>query len=207
MAWVDVLFVLSALLAALQLLPALEDRRPGAPTCRAVVLRYWRRRAARMLPAYLLTTLLGVVALGPPNPSKEAVVQRWMHQSACPAGAWANLLFVQNWLPAACPIHLWTVAVQESRGGDLAVERRPHPPHPVLPRLPLPAAAHLTSQPPSVHPAPAAGAILRCIPTAAVRPAAAAARLPHPPRCRALGLRGWRHRLAAAGHVAGGRAS
>lgn len=117
MAWVDVLFVLSSLLAALQLLPALEDRRRGAPSCRAVVLRYWRRRAARVLPAYLLTTLLSVAALGPDQPNKEATVQRWMHLSACPTAAWANLLFVQNWLPGACPIHLWTVAVQASCWG------------------------------------------------------------------------------------------
>lgn len=112
MAWVDVLFVLSALLATLQLLPGLEDRRRGAPSCDAVVLRYWRRRAARVLSAYLATTLLAVVALGPEEPPKEAMVQRWMHLSACPAAAWANLLFMQNWLPAACPIHLWTAAVQ-----------------------------------------------------------------------------------------------
>lgn len=112
MAWVDVLFVLSALLAAMQLLPTLEDRRTRAPSFRAVVLRYWRRRAARILPAYLVTTLLAVVALGPAEPQKEAVVQRWMHLSACPSAAWANLLFIQNWLPAACPIHLWTVAIQ-----------------------------------------------------------------------------------------------
>ncbi len=112
MAWVDVLFVLSTLLAAMQLLPTLEDRRTRAPSCRAVVLRYWRRRAARILPAHLVTTLLAVVALGPAEPQKEAVVQRWMHLSACPSSAWANLLFIQNWLPAACPIHLWTVAIQ-----------------------------------------------------------------------------------------------
>lgn len=104
MLWVDVMLMLSVLLAAYQLLPLMEERRQGAPSCRTVVLRYWRRRAARVLPGYVVANLLALLALGPANGvPREAAVSRWLHFYHCPRTLWANALFLQNWLgPSAC---------------------------------------------------------------------------------------------------------
>lgn len=142
MAWVDVLFILSAALATYHLLPPLEAR-PGTPPC-TVVLAYWRRRAARILPLYLLANLAAVTAAwGPSDPPQEALFARYLHFTNCPTTLWANFLFAQNMLgvracgelaavcAALCPgvhslaagiviehpsfpaaIHLWTVALQ-----------------------------------------------------------------------------------------------
>lgn len=99
MLWVDVLLVLSAMLATHQLLPRLEDRRPGAPSCRAVVLGYWRGRAARILPGYIAANLLTALALGSPESApREARMARWLNFFNCPKTLWANLCFVQNFL-------------------------------------------------------------------------------------------------------------
>lgn len=99
MYWVDVLLVLSAMLAAHQLLPLLADPSSGAPSCAAVVVTYWRRRAARLLPGYLLANLLVLLALGPAEgTSEQAAAARWINFYWCPGSLWANLLFAQNWL-------------------------------------------------------------------------------------------------------------
>jgi len=98
MVWVDVLFVLSACLAAHQLLPRLESQHPTAPSCRQVVLAYWRGRALRILPAYAVANLLAAVALGPAEVPREVAVARWLHFYHCPRTLWANALLIQNWL-------------------------------------------------------------------------------------------------------------
>ena len=100
---VDVMFVLSGLLAALHLVPLLEAAaatasKPTLPssTC-ALVLAYWGRRARRILPAYAATNLLVATALGPPGlRPHEAAVSRWMVFYHCPANLWANGTFLQN---------------------------------------------------------------------------------------------------------------
>jgi peptidoglycan/LPS O-acetylase OafA/YrhL len=98
MVWVDVLFVVSSLLAALQLIPLLEERRKGAPSSTQVLLAYWRRRAWRIVPAYAVANLLAAVALGPAEVAREAAAARWLHFYHCPRTLWVNALFVQNWL-------------------------------------------------------------------------------------------------------------
>lgn len=98
MVWVDVLLVVSAALAAWQLIPQLEGRYHEPPSCLHLVLRYWRRRARRILPAYLLTNLAAAVALGPADATREVAAARWMHFHSCPRTVLANLLFVQNFL-------------------------------------------------------------------------------------------------------------
>ncbi|KAL4457911.1 hypothetical protein ABPG75_012776 [Micractinium tetrahymenae] len=114
MFWVDVLLILSTMLAAHQLLPRLEDTSSDAPSCAAVVRAYWRRRAARLLPGYLLANLLILLALGPAEGIPEqAAAARWINFYWCPGAAWVNLLFAQNWLGVrACATHFWTVALQ-----------------------------------------------------------------------------------------------
>ena len=98
MVWVDVLFVVSAMLAALQLIPRLADCRQAAPSPSLVVLAYWRRRARRIVPAYIVANLLAAVALGPADVAREAAAARWLHFYHCPRTLWANVLFIQNWL-------------------------------------------------------------------------------------------------------------
>ena len=98
MVWVDVLFVVSALLAALQLIPLLAGRGKAAPSLTQVLLAYWRRRAWRIVPAYAVANLLAAVALGPAEVTWEAAAARWLHFYHCPRTLWANALFLQNWL-------------------------------------------------------------------------------------------------------------
>ena len=125
---VDALLVLSALLATYQLLPALEgsssdsgSRANGgtrrhskggsgtanggsgggpnpAPSCWQAICCYWRRRAARILPAYAATLALLALALPPraPAPPLEQAAARALAFGHCPAGWWWAALLASN---------------------------------------------------------------------------------------------------------------
>jgi peptidoglycan/LPS O-acetylase OafA/YrhL len=105
---VDLFLILTGLLAAYQLVPALER---SADSWRAV-LRYWRRRALRLLPAYLATNLV-LLAAQPATPAPEAALARTIFMGNCPAGLWRNLAFLVNFRnDQACGGHLWTLSLQ-----------------------------------------------------------------------------------------------
>lgn len=89
---VDFFLVLTGLLAAYQLVPALESSVSGL----RVVRQYWRRRALRVLPAYLATNLVLLAALPPASPAPEAALARAIFMGNCPAGLWRNLAFLIN---------------------------------------------------------------------------------------------------------------
>lgn len=91
---VDLFLVITGLLAAYQLVPQLECSSRGGWR---VACGYWRRRALRLLPAYLAVLALaprGGPADGVPP---EAALAHTMFFSQCPAGLWRNLLLVSNW--------------------------------------------------------------------------------------------------------------
>lgn len=99
---VDFFLVATAMLAAHQLLPQLEGSANGLPRPQhrpaAAVLRYWRRRAVRLLPAYGAANLLSLVALGPrEGMAAEQVIARDFAFGNCPAGMWRNALLITNW--------------------------------------------------------------------------------------------------------------
>lgn len=97
---VDALLVICALLAAYQLVPALEAAAaPGGGGAWAAVRRYWRRRAARLLPAYLVVVLLSAVAAPADLAAPEARAARSLCHIDCPRGAWLNLTLLthQRW--------------------------------------------------------------------------------------------------------------
>ena len=110
----DVLIVLSALVATYTLVPALEgsglrmagpssgSREDGSSWAAAVA--YWRRRAARIVPAYTVANLIALAVFGldqrrskehlGPEAQAAALLYR-----GCPAGLWHNLAFLSNSLP------------------------------------------------------------------------------------------------------------
>ncbi len=111
----DVLIVLSALLATYTLVPALEgsglrmagpssDGRDHRSSSWAAAVAYWRRRAARIMPAYAVANLLALAVFGlaqrrsnehlGPEAQAAALLYR-----GCPAGLWHNLAFLSNLLP------------------------------------------------------------------------------------------------------------
>lgn len=92
----DFLLVLSAALAAYQLVPQLEDASSSAPSTGRVLLRYWRQRARRLLPAYGATLLLMWVGLGPADVAPEVAAARGFAFGQCPRGLALNLLFASN---------------------------------------------------------------------------------------------------------------
>lgn len=103
---VEFFLVATGMLAAYQLLPQLEgastrQASPArAPSPAAVVLRYWRRRAARILPAYVAANLLVLLALGPATGlTVEQTVARAYNYGQCPGGLWRNALFITNLEP------------------------------------------------------------------------------------------------------------
>lgn len=90
---VDFFLLLTGLLAAYQLLPALES----SPDSWRVVCRYWRRRALRLLPAYLATNLVLLLGLPAADPARhEAALARSIFMGNCPGGLWRNLAFTSN---------------------------------------------------------------------------------------------------------------
>lgn len=96
---VDCFLVLTSLLAAYQLVPALE----GSASGWRVVQQYWRRRALRLLPAYLATNLVLLAALPPASSAPEAALAHAIFMGNCPAGLWRNLSFLINFnSPQAC---------------------------------------------------------------------------------------------------------
>ncbi|KAL4457909.1 hypothetical protein ABPG75_012774 [Micractinium tetrahymenae] len=115
---VDFFLITTAMLAAHQLIPQLEGSSahasPHRPSAAAVVLRYWRKRAARLLPAYAAANLLVLVALGPRKGlAPEQAVARDFAFAQCPAGLWRNALFLTNWdFTQGCALHLWSLALQ-----------------------------------------------------------------------------------------------
>ena len=69
----------------------------GGQSCAGVVAGYWRKRAARILPAYLLANLL-FLATFLPGQSLPPAAQLAKHLAfaACPKGVGNNLLFLTN---------------------------------------------------------------------------------------------------------------
>lgn len=90
---VDFFLLLTGMLAAWQLVPALEG---SADSWRAV-RSYWRRRSLRVLPAYLATNAVLLLALPLASPeAPEAALARSIFVGRCPAGIWRNLTFTSN---------------------------------------------------------------------------------------------------------------
>ena len=128
----DVLVVLSALLATYHLVPALEGScitaadakkrdgdASGGGSCWAVVRAYWRRRAARILPAYAAANLLMLAAFAPAGRRSGALapdLARAAHLcfANCPRGLVHNALLRTN-----------TLSVQETCGCARCRERAP----------------------------------------------------------------------------------
>lgn len=99
---VDFFLITTAMLAAYQLVPQLESGGTGPLHMRrspaATLLRYWRGRAARLIPAYAATNLLALVALGPRDGlAPEQAIARNFCFADCPASLWRNVLFITNW--------------------------------------------------------------------------------------------------------------
>ena len=118
---VEVFLLLSGLLAAWSLVPALAPSKGGArrpaeeAQGRQVVLAYWRRRAARILPPYLAANALVWLATRGGSPGGQqgsANIVAKMAFSGCPRGLWANLAFVSN--------VYWTEICGEGAGRRLA---------------------------------------------------------------------------------------
>lgn len=109
---VDVFFVVSGFLITSHLLHELDR------TGRIAVVRFWARRAKRLLPASLLVLVLVTIA-----------VLAWVPKALWPQFLWestASVLYVQNWYlafssvdysaagNAASPVqHYWTLSVEE----------------------------------------------------------------------------------------------
>ena len=102
---VDFFLLLTAMLALYQLLPALEGsggsgssgKADAQPSTWAVVARYWRRRALRLLPAYAVVNLLALLALGPhEGVSPEVALARSFAFPNCRTGLWRNALYITN---------------------------------------------------------------------------------------------------------------
>lgn len=111
----DVFLVLSALLAMYHLLPVLEGSIGEGGSCWQAVLTYWRRRARRILPGYLLANVLIAVVFRT-TPADLPLVARQARKAAhegCPSGQATNLLFLTNTqsMMQACGAHFWTTAV------------------------------------------------------------------------------------------------
>jgi hypothetical protein len=93
-----VFLVLSALLAMYHLLPVLEGSIGEGGSCWQAVLTYWRRRARRILPGYLLANVLIAVVFRT-TPADLPLVARQARKAAhegCPSGQATNLLFLTN---------------------------------------------------------------------------------------------------------------
>ena len=146
---VDFFLITSACFAIYQLLPPLEGSTKGPaastqPSCGRVVLRYWQRRALRLLPAYAATNLPIAVGLGS---APHAAPFRNFAFGNCPAGLWRNALFINNNdVTQACGepargVHVCAMPCGgkggPSRGGLRSLACRPLPPAP----QPLPTSA------------------------------------------------------------------
>ncbi len=91
MCWVDMLLILSARLGSAPAAAAPVDPGSGAPSCAAVVAAYWRRRAVRLLPGYMLANPLVLLALGPAEGiSEQAAAACWINFTWCPCALWAT---------------------------------------------------------------------------------------------------------------------
>ena len=114
---VDVFLILTGMLAAYQLLPNLEHC--GGASCWAVAANYWRRRAARVLPAYVVTNALVALGLGSPSvqlPSETRLARDFAFGSCQrPGSLWNNLTLMSNarWADS-CGLHLWSMSLQAS---------------------------------------------------------------------------------------------
>ncbi|KAL4855648.1 Chaperone protein DnaJ [Chlorella vulgaris] len=111
----DVFLVLSALLAMYHLLPVLEGSIGEGGSCWQAVLTYWRRRARRILPGYLLANVLIAVVFRttPADLPLVASQARKAAHEGCPSGQATNLLFLTNTqsMTQACGAHFWTTSV------------------------------------------------------------------------------------------------
>lgn len=89
---VDVFFVISGYLIGGMLMRECEE------SGRLALGLFYRRRAMRILPAYFVAIALNL-AVGTPNPSR----------------AWANVIFVNDFLPFADQFmaHAWSLAIEE----------------------------------------------------------------------------------------------
>jgi len=122
---VDVFLLMTTMLATYQLLPALmaepkaepgaaakapspagtppaDSHASGKPSLCSVVLSYYRRRAQRVLPPYIVANLLillvvAAARIGPPlGPEAEAAMGLCFGRGACPSRQWANSLFATH---------------------------------------------------------------------------------------------------------------
>ncbi|EFN54651.1 hypothetical protein CHLNCDRAFT_52968 [Chlorella variabilis] len=119
----DTFLVLSAVLATYHLLPVLEGSggkgngsaaKQHGSSCRQVVLKYWRRRALRILPAYAVANLLALVMFWPTRQLPPLGSQaRDVSYGRCPHALWANVFFVTNRLslPQTCGGQFWTTSI------------------------------------------------------------------------------------------------
>lgn len=117
----DAFLVLTGMLAAYQLLPRLDQSLKGRscnnhvgcgsgslPSHWAVVRGYWRRRAARLLPAYIAANAALLMLRGPTvPPGPEAAVTRAFSMGGCPSGLYANALFSTNLISCTATCGKW----------------------------------------------------------------------------------------------------
>lgn len=97
---VDAFLIVGALLAAHQLVPELERAAaPGDGGAWHAVRGYWRRRALRLLPAFLVVVALSAVGAPASLAAPEARAARATCHIDCPGGTWLNLALLthQRW--------------------------------------------------------------------------------------------------------------
>lgn len=114
---VEFFLVTTGMLATYQLVPQLEGAGARRASPAGVVLRYWRRRAARILPAYAAANLLVLLALAPAAglPLEQAVARAYNY-GQCPGGLWRNALFITNQDPSkGCGERGWMARKQLRR--------------------------------------------------------------------------------------------
>lgn len=226
---VEFFLVTTGMLAAYQLVPQLEggtSRQGGraAASPGAVVARYWRKRAARILPAYVAANLLVLLALGPATGlTLEQTVARAYNYGQCPGGLWRNALFLTNQdLTKGCGEPCGTVVVlaHHEIQGHTGVLAALVPSPAVVALSPCCAchggrqSTHRTLSSPNLRPfarpllrspaplvAGGAGPLLPHVPGPAMRATAPRPRLSRPPVCRAGNDLCGRRRLASAARL------
>eukprot|EP00884_Botryococcus_braunii_P020302 jgi/Botrbrau1/6956/Bobra.0215s0033.1 len=114
---VDIFIILTGFLATVALVPAFETANNRLP----IILRYYQKRASKLLPNYYCTLLWTLIALYPFKHSRFISEEvrtgffSWQpyHPEMCKDALWANFVFAQNQFPfGGCSTFLWTLAVQ-----------------------------------------------------------------------------------------------
>lgn len=88
------------------------------PTCRDVCLRYYRKRALRLLPNYYSTLMFAYLVLFPlkdrvNEETKRAFFTVIPFPDVCKETKWANFFLAQNQYPmSGCMGYTWSLAVQ-----------------------------------------------------------------------------------------------